>query len=61
VPDTTTARIGHDDLTGWYRLSAKPEVARQQAESLIVRWGAAFRWPSIDGVLHAADPERRAA
>lgn len=62
MPDTTTARRpGHDDLTGWYRLSTIPTVAVRQAEALIEQWGTPCRWPSIDGILHAADAERRAA
>ena len=62
MPDTTTARtVGHDDLTGWYRLSLDPTVANTQAERLIARWGRPRRWFSIDGILHGADSERRAA
>lgn len=61
MPDTTTARPGRDDLTGWYRLSTKPHTARAQAEALIARWGRPRRWLSIDGILHGSDAERRAA
>jgi hypothetical protein len=60
VPDTTTARTaGHDDLTGWYRMSTTPATAAAQADRLIEHWGAPARWPSIDGIL--ADAERSAA
>ncbi|KOX10105.1 hypothetical protein [Nocardiopsis sp. NRRL B-16309] len=59
--DATARRVGREDLTGWYRLSTKPAIAARQAETLIDRWGAPCRWPSIDGVLSAADPEGRAA
>lgn len=62
MADPGTARhVGHDELTGWYRLSTNPQVAARQAETLIDRWGAPCRWPSIDGVPSAADPEGRAA
>jgi hypothetical protein len=62
VPDTTTARpVGHDDLTGWYRLNPKPATAIVQAENLIARWGSPRRWLSIDGILHGAEADRQAA
>lgn len=59
MPDTRAARIGHDDLTGWYRLHPKPHIANRQAETLLGRWGRPRYWPSIATILHTAD--RRSA